>query len=163
MIHFLFLDEITPDAAPPPEPRLPFRLPADYYASPEAPPRVFPRAVPFGCGTAAIVFIVVLFVAASMADRFMPWLFGYMQKEVDGQFTKDVSAAQKAEFDKEFSALIARLRSGKVKVAALQPFLEQLRNAEMDDKVTPEETKQLIEGLRSAGVPPAGKASSRRP
>jgi len=75
MIHFLFLDEMMPQAAPapepppPPAPRLPFRLPADYYASPEPPPRVFPRAVPFGCGMAAIVFIVVLFVAASMADQ----------------------------------------------------------------------------------------------
>jgi hypothetical protein len=143
----------APEPPPPPAPRLPFRLPADYYASPDAPPRVFPRAVPFGCGTAAIVFIVALFVAASMADRFMPWLFGYMKSEVDGQFTKDVPAAQRAEFDKEFSDLIARLRTGKAKVAGLKPFLEKLRDASMDDKVTPEETKQLIDALRAAKKP----------
>jgi acetate kinase len=61
----LFVDETMPELGsppeppPPPAPRLPFRVPADYYATPERAP-VLPRFVPFGCGTAAIVFIVAL-------------------------------------------------------------------------------------------------------
>jgi hypothetical protein len=137
-----------PEPPPAPRPRLPFRLPADYYGSPDAPPRVFPRLVPFGCGGAAIVFLVLLFGAGMTADRFMPALFGYMQSEIDGQFTKDVPAAQRAAFDKEFSTLIARMRNGKAKMAGLQPFLEKMRDASMDDKITPEETKAMTDALR---------------
>ena len=148
------MDETMPDlaqapepATPPETPRRPFRLPAEYYASPERSP-VLPRAVPFGCGAAALLFLIVLFVAGAMADRFMPWLFGYMQKEADGQFTKDVPAADRAEFDRQFSELQARLKSGRTKLTRLQPFLEKLRDASMDEHITPEETKKLNEALR---------------
>ena len=54
-----------PEPPPPPAPRLPFQLPAEYYASPERRPPALPRAVPFGCGTAAIVFLIVFFVPVS--------------------------------------------------------------------------------------------------
>ena len=142
------MPDMAPEPPSVPPPRLPFRLPADYYGSPDAPPRVFPRLVPFGCGSAAIVFLVFLFGAGMTADRFMPSLFGYMQSEIDGQFTKDVPPAQRAAFDKEFSTLIARMRSGKAKMAGLQPFLEKMRDASMDEKITPEETKAMTDALR---------------
>ena len=141
-----------PDLAPePPAQRTPppFRLPAEYYASPERTP-VFPRAVPFGCGAAAIVFVIVIFAFGAMADRFMPWLFGIMQSEIDGQFTSAVPAAQRAEFDAQFNELRARLESGRANLQRLQPFLEKMRNASMDEKITPQETKELIEALREA-------------
>jgi len=140
-----------PELAPEPAPRTPppFRLPADHYASPERTP-VFPRAVPFGCGAAAIVFVVAIFGFGATADRFMPWLFGIMQSEIDGQFTKDVPAAQRAEFDAQFNELRARLKSGRANLQRLQPFLEKMRSAGMDEKITPEETKALIEALREA-------------
>jgi hypothetical protein len=143
-----------PEPPPPPAPRLPFRLPAEYYASPDAPARMFPRAVPFGCGAAAAVFLAVLFVGAAFADRFMPSIFAYMQTEIDGQFTKEVPAAQKAAFDKEFSTLVERMRRGKAKVASLRPFLEKMRDAEADEKITPEETKSLTDALRQINARP---------
>ncbi len=111
---------------------------------------MFPRAVPFGCGSAAIVFVVALFAFGAMADRFMPWLFGIMQSEIDGQFTSDVPAAQRAEFDAQFNELRARLKSGRANLQRLQPFLEKMRDASMDDKITPEETKAMIEAMRQA-------------
>jgi hypothetical protein len=157
MIHFLHLDETMPDPAaapePPPPPRAP-RVPAAYYASPALPPPVFPRGVVFGCGSASIVFLVVLFVCAAYADRFMPAAFELMQSEIDGQFTKEVPAAQRAAFDKEFSTLIARMRQGKAKVAALRPFLEKMRDAGADEKFTPEETKALTDDLRKLNTKP---------
>ncbi len=148
------MDEITPEIPlapapppPPPVPRLPFRLPAEYYASPERNP-VLPRAVPYGCGAAALVFLIALFVFGVLVDRFMPWLFGFMQSEIDGQFTKDVPAAQKAEFDAQFTELRARMKSRRVNLKRLQPFLEKMRNASIDERITPDETRTLIEALR---------------
>jgi len=153
----LFVDETMPEMAPesapaPPPPSLPFRLPAEYYASPER-TRVFARAVPFGCGSAAALFLVVLFVAGALfsgdrGGRLVSSLFAVMQSEIDGQFTKDVPAAQKAEFDTQFNELRHRLETGRAKLATLQPFLEKMRDASMDEKVTPEETRKLIEALR---------------
>jgi hypothetical protein len=149
----LFVDETMPDPAPAPPPPspLPFRLPAEYYAAPER-SRVFPRAVPFGCGSAAAVFLVVLFVAGALfsgdrGGRLVSSLFAVMQSEVDGQFTKDVPAAQKAEFDAQFNELRHRLETGRAKLTTLQPFLEKMRDASMDEKITPEETKRLIDAL----------------
>jgi hypothetical protein len=148
------LDEIMPDLAappeppPPPAPRLPFELPAEYYASPERRRPALPHAVPFGCGTAAIVFLVVFFVAGMYSDRFMPWLFGYLHSEMDGQFTKEVTAAQKAEFDAQFKELRAGLESGRVKLQRIQPLLKKITDATIDERITPEETKTLTDALR---------------
>jgi len=156
----MFVDETMPDLGTPPEPppppspapRPPFPLPAEYYASPERKP-VLPRAVPFGCGAAAVVFLVVLFAFGAMADRFMPWLFGYMQREADGQFTKEVAPAQRAEFDAQFNELRARMKSGRAKLKGLQPFLEKLRDASMDEKITPDEAKKLTDALHEVNKP----------
>jgi hypothetical protein len=152
----LFVDETIPEAAPPPEPAapppsLPFPLPAEYYAVPER-TRMFPRAVPFGCGSAAAVFLIVLFIAGALVSgdrggRLMSKLFAVMQSEIDGQFTKDVPAADKAEFDAQFNELRHRLETGRAKFKTLQPFLEKMRDASMDEKITPEETKRLIAAL----------------
>ena len=146
-----------PEPPPPPAPRLPFQLPAEYYASPERRPPALPRAVPFGCGTAAIVFLIVFFVAGMYSDRFMPWLFGYLQSEMDGQFTKDVTTAQKAEFDAQFKALRAGLKSGRASLKRIQPLLKKITDTTIDDRVTPEETKALIEALRQANQPAPAK------
>src|SRR2546429_9974111 len=91
-----------PESPPPPAPRLPFQLPAEYYASPERRRPALPRAVPFGCGTAATAFLIVVFVAGMYSDRFMPWLFGYLQSEMDGQFTKKQTRAQKDTVNDQF-------------------------------------------------------------
>ena len=149
------MDETIPEPAPapePPPPSLPFRLPADYYASPER-TRVFPRAVPIGCGSAAALFLIVLFAAGALVSgdrggRLMGSLFGMMQSEMDGQFTKDVPAADKAAFDAQFNELRHRVETGRAKLSTLQPLLEKMRDAGMDEKITPEETKRLIEALR---------------
>src|SRR5438046_9875238 len=137
-----------PESPSPPAPRLPFQLPAEYYAAPERRPPALPRAVPFGCGTAAIVVLIVFFVAGMYSDRFMPWLFGYLQSEMDGQFTKDVTAAQKAEFDAEFKELRAGLKSGRANLQRIQPLLKKITDATIDERITPEETKALTDAPR---------------
>ena len=106
MIHFWStLDEIIPGASPPPS--LPFRRPADYYATPvgDAKP-LFPRWVPYGCGIASIVLIVIVFAGGYFAvhggmGQLLAFMFGSMHDEVARMFTKDVSPAQKAAFEQE--------------------------------------------------------------
>ena len=143
-----------PPPPPPPRPRLPFPLPAEYYATPERKPAIVPRGVPMGCGGAALAFLVLFGVAGAMVSgerggRLMAWFFATMQSEADGQFTKDVPAAQRKEFDAQFEQLRANVAARRVKLARLQPFLETLRNSSMDDKITPDETKALIDALRA--------------
>lgn len=163
MIHFLLLDETMPDLTaapeppappPPPRPRLPFPLPAEYYATPERKPAIVPRGVPIGCGTAALAFLVLFGVSGAMVSgerggRLTAWLFTTMQSEADGQFTKDVPAEQRKEFDAQFQQLRDNVAAHRVKLARMQPFLERLRDASADDKITPDEAKALIDALRA--------------
>ena len=114
---------------------------------------MLPRGVPFGCGIAALVFLIVFFVfgwlvSGERGGRAVAALFGMMQSEADGQFAKDVPAAEKKEFDDEFSVLRERIGKGHTKLARLQPFLEKLRNASMDEKITRDEARALTEALR---------------
>ena len=102
MIHFPRhrndMDEFnfdTPPVAPPPEPApdpLPFRRPADYYSTPGSTLRpLFPRWVPVGCGWAALVFVVLLFVAGVLAPKsgsVLDMLFGKIQDDIAAHFTK---------------------------------------------------------------------------
>jgi hypothetical protein len=143
------------ETPPPARPALPFRLPAEYYAAPERPPAIFPRAVPLGCGTASLVFLIVFFAGGAVVSRggggvFMDWLFGKMQSEIDGQFTKDVPAAQRAEFDARFHQLRARIKNQHADFKRLQPLLRKISETTGDNKVTPDEAKSLTDALRDA-------------
>jgi len=163
------LSDILP---PPPEPRpLPFRRPADYYAAPLSELRpLFARWVPFGCGTASLVVMVVLFAAGAWAGSgrggsIFATLFGTMQDEIHDMFTKDVMAAQKAAFDSEMNALRANLGNGKVSIDRLQPLLRSIRDASIDSKVTPAEAAQLTKAAHdvnaSIGQRPTGNGQPR--
>ena len=141
------MSDIIPTA---PEPRpLPFRRPADYYAAPPSEVRpIFPRWVPFGCGAASLLAIVVLFLAGAVAGSgkggsIFAWMFATMQDEIHGIFTKEVTPVQKAAFDAEMKALRSNLDQGRVSIDRLQPLLRAIRDASIDSKVTPEEAAQL--------------------
>jgi len=141
------LSDIIPIA---PEPRsLPFRRPADYYAAPLSEVRpLFPRWVPYGCGTASLLVIVVLFMAGTFAGSgkagsLFAMLFGTMQDEIRGMLTKDVTPAQKAALDAEFKTMRGKLAAGSVSMDRLQPVLRAIRDASMDSKITPDEAAKL--------------------
>jgi hypothetical protein len=146
------LSDIIPAA---PEPRsLPFRRPADYYAAPlsEVQP-IFPSWVPYGCGTASLIVIVALFIGGAIAaggkgGSIFATLFGTMQEEIHGMFTKEVTAAQKAAFDVEMKTLRTNLAGGKVSIDRLQPLLHAIRDASVDNKVTGEEAVRLTGAAR---------------
>ena len=150
------MSDIIPTA---PEPRsLPFRRPADYYAAPLSDVRpIFPRWVPFGCGAASLLVMLVLFGAGAVAGSgkggsIFAWIFATMQDEIRGTFTKEVSPAQKAAFDAEMKTLRGNLDKGSVSIDRLQPLLHAIRDASIDSKVTPEEAAQLTKAAHDVNA-----------
>ena len=150
--------------APLPSDGTPVRWPGEYYASPTAPLRpLFPRWVPFGCGSAALVAILILFVGGAIAGSggagmVFEMVFGAMQDEIDGMFTKQVQPPQKAAFDAEMKALRERMKGPGVGVDRLQPLLRMIREASSDGQVTPQEADALTAAVRAVThAPPAAK------
>jgi len=179
MIHFrLTLDEIRPAAPPSSEPptsiqSLPFRRPADYYSAPvgEARP-LFPRWVPYGCGSAAIILLIAVFLGGIFASRggmgeVLDLMFGSMQSEIDKIFTKDVQPAQRAAFDREMKTMRTSVRQNRLPIDRLQPLLRTLREVTSDSRVTSAETEQLtkeIHAINSVGAgSPAGTGPAKGP
>lgn len=134
--------------------RLPFVRPAEYYETPER-TRVLPKWLPMGCGIASIAFLIIIFITGAFlarggSGRLLDKVFGQMQSEIDGQFTKDVSAAQRQAFDTEMNALRAQIRASRLNLDKMQPMLRTIREVSDDDKITPDEAKQLTEAVHKA-------------
>jgi hypothetical protein len=133
-----------------------FRLPADYYSAPLSEVRpIFPRWVPYGCGSASAAFLVLLFASSALLSGarvggMMDMVVGMSLGEVRGMFTPEVTAEQKAAFDREVEAMRGGLRSNKVPLAKVQPFLQAMQKAISDRKVTPQEVDSLTGTARSA-------------
>ncbi len=144
-------DIIPTEAQPRP---LPFRRPADYYAAPPSEVRpLFPRWVPFGCGTASLLAIIVLaiggaFAGSGRAGALFATLFATMEDELRSSFTKEVTPAERAAFDVEMKTLRANLAAGRVSIDRLQPFLQTIRDVSADNKVTPDEVEKLTRAAR---------------
>jgi len=135
------------------EPNPPFRRPADYYSTPIGDVKpLFPRWVPYGCGAAAILVLIVVFVGGVFAvrggmGRLLDMMFGSMQTEIDKMFTKEVSAVQKTAFQREMKTIRDAVRTNRLRVDRLQPLLRTMRDATADEHVTPAETNELIKEM----------------
>jgi len=141
-----------PEVPPEPEqrsPSLPFRRPADYYAAAVGDARpLFPRWVPFGCGTASIVVLLLVFalgvaVSTGALGELLDLMFGTMQGEIDKMFTPDVTAPQRAALDAEMKTMRTAIRANRLSLDHLQPLLRTMREVSSDEHVTPAETQQL--------------------
>lgn len=149
-----FPTEAPAPAPPVPEPEpLPFRRPADHYAS-DAPIRpLVPRGVSLGCGWAALALVILIFALGAFAPRMtsiIDLVFGRLQDEIAHSFTRDVTPAQKSAFNGEFGTLRARLRGGQARLDRLQPLLKTISDVSGDEKVTPPEADRLIGAIRDA-------------
>jgi hypothetical protein len=159
------LNDITPVVVPDPEPpalptpSLPFRRPADYYSSPVGDARpLFPRWVPYGCGSAAIVALIIVFgvgvaVSRGMLGQIFDLMFATTQAEIDKMFTRDVKPADKQAFDAEMKNMRDLVRNNRVSIDRLQPLLRMIREAISDERVTPAETQQLTQEIREINHP----------
>jgi hypothetical protein len=109
-----------------------------------------PKWVPYGCGIAAAVFLVFLFVGGSvlsgpMFGEALDFVIGMSLGEFRGMYGADVSAEAKQKFDTEVKSMREGLRAGKVAPANVQPFLRSMQDAIEDRKVTSEELEKLTE------------------
>ena len=147
----------TPEIAPAPPP---FRRPADYYSSPVENVRpIFPRWVPFGCGTAAIVLLVILVgVAAGMSSGAFRGLFemalASMEGEIEKMMAPDVKPPQKAAFEAEMKGIRESVRAGRLKIDRLQPLMRTMRETVVDEKVTAAEVEDLTRAARAVNSKP---------
>jgi len=143
---------MMPEVPPGPEPQsaaLPFRRPADYYSTPAGDARpLFPRWVPFGCGTASIIVLMLVFalgaaVSTGALGELLDLMFGSMQGEIDKMFTAEVKPPQKAAFDAEMATMRTAIRANRLSLDGLQPLLRSMRDVSSDEHVTAAETEQL--------------------
>ena len=143
----------------PPEPA-PFRRPADYYSSPADEVRpIFPRWVPFGCGTASFVLLLLLVgaaigVSSGAFSSVFDMAFGSMQTDIDKMMTPDVKPPQKAAFDNEMKTMRASVRAGKLKIDRMQPLMRTMRDVVSDQRVTGPEVDRLTHELHTINTTP---------
>ncbi len=154
-----FDEPLTAPPAPPPVPKRSFRLPSDYYRAPLSEVRpVFPKWAPYGCGSAAGVFLILLFAAGALVsgERFaslLDLMLGTTMGELRGMMAKDIPAVQKAQFENEVKTMREKLRNGEVSITRVQPFLKEMQKSVRDEKVTSEELKALTQVAHDAAKP----------
>jgi hypothetical protein len=148
----------TPEGPERSSARLPFRRPADYYSTSVGDARpLFPRWVPFGCGTAATIVLVLVFalgaaVSAGGLGQVLDLMIGTMQGEIDKMFTADVKPQQREAFDAEMKTMRGAIRENRLTLDRLQPLLRSLRDASADEHVTPAETDQLTREIQEINI-----------
>lgn len=114
---------------------------------------MFPRSVRIGCGSAAAVLLLVVFVGGALMARggmgkIMDLVLGMMQNEIAPMYAKDVTPAQRQDLDRELTLLRQNLRAGRVPVSDLNPVMMSLRDAVGDDVLTPPEVDRLVSEIR---------------
>jgi hypothetical protein len=146
---------LPPIASPPTVPPRRFRLPADYYSAPLAEVRpILPAWAPYGCGAAAILFLVLLFAGGSLMTgarlaALLDFVIATSLGELRGMYTPDVTAAHKESFDTAIKRMREDLRNGRVSAQDIRPFLQTMQKAVGDKKVTPQEVEQMTKSAAS--------------
>ena len=138
------------------EPQRPFRFPADYYGAPlsEVTP-IFPRWVPYGCGTVSAVILLLLFAAGAMLTGprlrdFMDFVIGTTLGEVRSIYASDVTKDAKDRFESEVERMRTALRDGKMPVSNLPPFMRSMQSSIADKRVTADEVQRMTKVAHEA-------------
>jgi hypothetical protein len=147
----------APEPPPPTASQSSFQLPAEYYAAPVVAKPLVPSWVPFGCGGAALLFLVVLFAGATMISSgaisgLLDFTFNTMEGEIARMFASDVSPAQRAAFTKEMQATRANIRNGRSDLRLLQPLIATIQEAVSDKLVNASETEQMMSEMQKANA-----------
>lgn len=75
----------------------------------------------------------------------MDMALGMSVAEMKGMYADDVRPEQRKSLDDAVESMREGLRGGKVSVAALQPFMQEMQKSVSDRKVTSQEAKSLEE------------------
>lgn len=137
-------------------PKRRFVRPADYYSAP-TPPAVFPAGVTYGCGAAAALVLALIFVGGAILSRggftsFMDMAVGMSIGEMRSMYAKEVTDARRKSLEAEIETMREHLRNDRISIVSLQPFLETLRSAMYDRRVTEQEARTLEENARKINV-----------
>jgi hypothetical protein len=133
-----------------------FPLPAEYYSAPPGDRRpLFAPWATTGCGSVAVLILLLLFAAGYLATHggamwLMTRFVSSSRKDIAAMYAKDVTASQKSDFDRGMAALQTNLGAKRVGLEALQPVLRDMRDAVLDEKVTSDEVKKLVTDLQTA-------------
>lgn len=161
-------DDSAQAITPPDAAKRSVRVPADYYAAPLSEVRpVFPKWVPYGCGSAAAVFIVLLFLGSLVLSgprlgQFLDFVIGTSLGDVRPMIAADVPADQKQAFETEVKRMREGMRNGTVPVQNVQPFLKAMQTAIADKKVDRNELQSLTVAAREAASKKAPAAPARK-
>jgi hypothetical protein len=146
-----------PDLAPPPPPRrrLGFLLPAEYYSIPPGDRRpLVGKGVPWGCGTASIIFLVLIFAGGYGAahgglQSLIGWVIDNSEQELEPMLAKDVPPAQHKAFVDEMHRAAANLRSGRAPLEKAGQLLQTIRDASSDHTLSASEVDQILRDVRT--------------
>src|SRR5438477_10852438 len=107
-------------------PKLPIPRSGELLPSPGRKSKpALPKWVPYGCGTAGIVVLLIVFGAGIAVSRgllgpFFELMFATTQGEIDKNFTRDVKPADRQTFDAEMKTMRALVRENRVSIDRLQ-------------------------------------------
>ncbi len=80
----------------------------------------------------------------------MDFVIGTSLGELRSMETRDITPAQKQQFEAEVARLREGIRGGKVPVKNLQLFIKEMQTAVADKRVTPDELQQLTKAAHDA-------------
>ena len=132
-----------------------FPLPAEYYSTAPGDRRpLVAEWVPLGCGGVSVALLLAVFTAGHYAAHggavtLMQWVISQSRSDIARIFAKDVTALQKNTFAAEMTELEKNIAAKRVGIGAMQPFLRDMRDFMLDQKVTADETQRLITDLET--------------
>lgn len=163
MIHSLRLmptgNFIETDLPAPHQPLAPERTspwPCAYYSAPLSEVRpVLPGWVPYGCGGAAAIFMLLLLATGALLSGerikgLLDLVVGVTLGEMKPMYASDVTVPQTDEFEAEVKRMRDSLRAGTISVQNVQPFFQAMQKAVGDETVTADELEMLTEAARMA-------------
>jgi len=114
---------------------------------------VFPKWVPYGCGAAAMFFVLLLFIGGAFAGKrgagpLVDFFLGGMQTELTTAYAADASPQQRTSFESEYQKLRANARANRLDLAGVQKLLTSISEAQSDHKITGEELQRLTKELQ---------------
>lgn len=132
-------------------------LPADYYSTPPSESKRLPKWATYGCGGAALLFVLLLFGGALLLTGprvagAIDFVIGMTLGEMRGMYAAEVTQPEKDRLESDIEAMREGLRAGRVPTPEVQPFLKTVQEAIADKSVTRSEVQQISQAARRAAT-----------
>jgi len=98
-----------------------------------------------GCAGISVILIVGLVMLGTKAKGFLDSKLREKGNEILVKASPDVTAEEKAAFEKAYGAFVERAKGGQVPISRMTSFTSKSDRALEDGKVTPDEIRDLTE------------------